>query len=358
MISHLDRFVAKTFLTSWFVAVVFFVGFFGLIDFFAGVADFIESLDEEGGTVGMILHFYLLKVPTIYLHVSPFVMLVATLVTITRLQRHNEFTAMLLTGRSSLRVLAPAFVMAGLFVLFQVGIQQFVAPRFALERDQLESLLLDHDEEWIIDEIHLRDSGGRAFQARNFNVTENVVERLFVSYRDENDYHVRIEGRNARYDEAAGGWRLSDGVMVILSDEPDAIPEEEPAAFFRSDIKPHDLLVDHLDPFDLSYGEVLEKSERYPNNRSYRLLRHYHVTYPISVMLLVMLGVPFVLRAGSGSMVGIGYSLALCMAFLLLDATSRDLGVRGILPWPAVAAWLPVIVAGSLVVVFYDAIEL
>ena len=48
MISHLDRYVARTFLTSWFVAAVFFIGFFGIIDFFAGVADFIESVSTTG----------------------------------------------------------------------------------------------------------------------------------------------------------------------------------------------------------------------------------------------------------------------------------------------------------------------
>ncbi len=57
------------------------------------------------------------------------------------------------------------------------------------------------------------------------------------------------------------------------------------------------------------------------------------------------------------AVVGMGYSMALCLGFMVLDTTARSLGVRGILPWPVVAAWLPVIVAGSLVVVFYDTVD-
>ena len=53
---------------------------------------------------------------------------------------------------------------------------------------------------------------------------------------------------------------------------------------------------------------------------------------------------------------GVGISMLLCLGFLIVTATTRDLGNRGFIS-PVLAAWLPVIVAGSLGVVLLDAAD-
>ncbi len=355
MITRIDRYVARTYLSSWFLSTVFFVGFFGIIDFFQNVGEIMQAQERTGANLLLIARFYMFQMPGIYLNVAPFVMLMAALVTVMRLQRHNEFMAMSLMGRSNARVLMPVFVMTALFIGMQVYVQEAVAPKCARQRDRLESLLLEHEDEWVIKTVSLRDREQRLFQARRYKVNTEEIERLIISFTDQNGQDVRIEGRDAVHDAEAGGWRMGVASMTFV-DPATHVSREEPVSFFRTDIRPADLLVDYLDPFDISYGDILEKSERYPLNRSYRLLRHYHVTYPVSVMMLVLLGLPFVLRHGvqRSGLVGLGYSLALCFAFMVLDTTSRSLGVRGLLPYPILAAWMPVIIAGSLVVVFFD----
>jgi lipopolysaccharide export system permease protein len=143
-------------------------------------------------------------------------------------------------------------------------------------------------------------------------------------------------------------------VRAIDSEQAEIV---EPAAFFRTDVRPQDLLAEKQLPFDLSYREVLERSERYPHAPRWRLLRHYHITYPLSVLLLVMLGVPFVLkRRHRGNLIGLGLALLLCLGYLTVDVIVRDLGSRGFLS-PVIAAWFPVILAGSLSVVLFDTLE-
>jgi lipopolysaccharide export LptBFGC system permease protein LptF len=133
--------------------------------------------------------------------------------------------------------------------------------------------------------------------------------------------------------------------------------EDVPAELVPTDVRPEDLLMAHREAFDLSYAEILDRSERYPLAPGYRLMRHYHVTFPLSVMLLVLLGVPFVLRRPrKGGLVGLGAALLLCVAFMLVDAAVRDLGNGGFLH-PVMAAWLPVILAGSLGVVLFDSVD-
>ena len=355
----LDRYVARIYLTSWLVSLTFFVGFFGILDFFGDVGEIIESRERLGTTLTEVVQFYVYSLPRIYLQVVPFVMLMAALLTVTRLQRHNEFMAMVLTGRRSARVLLPLFVCTALFIGVMAVVQEAVAPDVSVRADELRSRVIAKDRRYVIGEVNLRDASNRQINARGFDVRSGVVDRLLVAYTDEYGRHVRVEGSQAVYDEEAVGWRLSRGTMTLAERSQELNPVEQPVAFFRTDVRPEDLLVDERDPFDLSYRQVIELSERYPLSRFYRLLRHYHITYPLSIMLLVMLGVPFVIRRGARNpMVGVGYSMALCLAFMVLDTTCRDLGVRGVIQWPAIAAWLPVIIAGSFVVVFFDSVDL
>ncbi len=357
MISRLDRYVARMYLSSWLVSIVFFLGLFSVISFFGSVNDLLKHSDKGGTTLEVVARFYVYRLPTILVQVSPFVMLMAALFTVMRLQRHNELMAMLMVGRSARRIVTPILVLTAVFIGGQIWMQESLAPRCALEAKKLDAQISDGRKAWIIPKLTLKDARGYLLSVRNFDVNSGVVEELHVSGRDELGRNVSITGHDAVFDAEARGWRLFDGVVETLPLVAEGEPLTAPAPFFETDVRPEDLLDTRLQPFDLSYADVLERSERYPQSASYRLLRHYHVTYPLSVMLLVLLGLPFVLkRQARNNLFGVGISILLCMLFLVVDATLRDLGSRGFLS-PVMAAWIPVIVGGSFAVVLFDGLE-
>jgi lipopolysaccharide export system permease protein len=353
---RLDRYVARTFLSSWLASTALFMGLFGVVDFFSNVGDLIENAKSAGAGLNVIARLYACKAPGIFVQVAPFVMLLSALFTVLRLQRHGELMAMFMTGRSALRVLAPVFGMTVLCMFVLVAAQEVLIPRLAQQREADEALLVHGDPDWVLSTT-IKDASGNILRVVDYHVASETISKLHASGRDETGRNRLTYGENAVYDEAAGGWRLQNGRMEVRA--PDSpVPEiTEPAAFFRTDVRPQDLLNETQDPFDLSYRDVLERSERYPQAARWRLLRHYHITYPLSVLLLVMLGLPFVLkRRHRGSLVGLGISLLLCLAYLTVDVIVRDLGTRGFLS-PVIAAWFPVILAGSLGVVLFDTLE-
>lgn len=356
MIGRLDRYVAGLYVSCWTLSLVFFAGLFGVVDFFGNVGDLLDRAREAGPAATIIGRFYLVQVPVIFKEVAPFVMLMAALLTVLRLQRHNELDAMLLTGRPARRVLLPVIVLSVAFTGVLVWVQETVAPSVSIERERLEALLLKGREDWVVD-IHVRDARGRLVSALGFHVGSEVIDKVHVSGRDAEGRNESVSGHDATWDEEAGGWRLRDGLREVRDLATGEIVEGGPADLFLTDVRPEDLLMNYREAFDLSYSEVLDRSERYPESARYRLLRHYHVTYPLSVLLLVLLGLPFVLRRRArGQLVGLGAALLLCIGFLLVDAAVRDLGNHGSLH-PVLAAWLPVILAGSLGVVLLDTVD-
>jgi lipopolysaccharide export LptBFGC system permease protein LptF len=254
-------------------------------------------------------------------------------------------------------VLRPVLALTAIFVLALVWVQERVAPSVALDRDRLEAHLMDKEDHLVLERVSMRDFDGRLFVAHGFHMDTGLIEHLLVSFTDGQGRLVHVSGDEAIYDEAAGGWRLLGGGTSEVRMAGSMTPVTGEAAFVPTDIRPDDLLAETRDPFDLPYGEILRQAERYPQSRRYHLLRHYHVTFPLSVLLLVLLALPFVLRVDTRKrMAGLGVSILLCVGFLVMDAMVRDLGTRGFLQ-PVLAAWLPAIVTGSLVTVLFDAVD-
>jgi lipopolysaccharide export LptBFGC system permease protein LptF len=283
-------------------------------------------------------------------------MLMAALFTVLRLQRHGELMAIFMTGRSAMRLLAPIFGMTLLCMVVVVLAQEVLIPRLAKQRERDEALLVHGRTDWTLSTT-IKDAAGNILNVVDFHVASETIAKLHASGRDERGRNRLVYGEEARYDEAAGGWRLYNGRLEVRAPDSDVPEVTEPAFFFPTDVRPQDLLAEKQQPFDLSYREVLERSERYPQSARWRLLRHYHITYPLSVLLLVVLGVPFVLRRRHrGSLVGLGIALLLCLGYLTVDVIVREMGSKGFLS-PVIASWLPVILAGSLGVVLFDTLE-
>lgn len=353
MIERLDRYVARTYASSWLVSCVFFVGLFGVYDFFQNVDDLLDEMRNESQGLGAVGLLYLYQLPIMLARVAPFMLVAAALTTIMRLQRHNEFLAMVMTGRSPQRVARPIVVATALFVLGLVVVQEFAAPAVSELRDELRASLLETDGEWTIDRISMRDSQGRLVTAVEYEVGTRTAERLNVNWVNETGDDVSVTGEHARYDPGAGGWRLVNGSITVRRVDTGA-RDVDAATFVETDVNPDALMASERHAFDMSYAELLDLSRRYPTSRRYRLWRHYHVTFPLALVLVTLLALRFSLKPDpSRRLHGLGASLGVCLGFQGVDAAVQQLGSAGTLA-PVLAAWLPVILAGSLLVVLAE----
>lgn len=346
----LDRYVTRFYLSSWLVSVVFFIGLYGVYDFFQHVDDLVDELRSDRLGLASIGQLYLYQLPGMLLRVAPFLLVASALTTVMRLQRHNEFMAMVMIGLSPRRVARPVVLLSAVFVLLLVLIQELAAPAVSVQRDELVASMLETDGRWTIDRVSMRDAAGRLVTAIEYDVGTRTADRLNVSWHAPDGSDVFVSGEFARHDPGAGGWRLENGQRTTRSPVTGR-ETNETAELVLTDIEPDVLMAGSRHPFDLSYSQLLDLSQRYPSSGRYRLLRHYHVTFPLSLMLLVLLALRFALKPDpSRRLAGMGASLGLCLGFMILDAATQELAAEGTLT-PVLAAWLPVILGGSLVAV-------
>jgi hypothetical protein len=165
----------------------------------------------------------------------------------------------------------------------------------------------------------------------------------------------RGEGPDLR-SGAERGWSVDSGAKTTQSRAERAPPAEEKIDFIAGGPVPEDLLADEKSPYDLSVSEIAHLAVTRPNPK-WSVLFHHHLTFPLTNLLLLLLGIPFVLRYENRNFfLNLAKGVFVCILYFVADIALRNLGARGALD-PRAAAWIPVIFFGSLGVCLFDSIR-
>lgn len=345
--NKLDRYVSSCFLSSYGVCLSFFVSMFVLIDLFAKTEELIGRADKVaklGYSVGRTtLEYYGLMAPFIFLQVAPFVTVMAAIFAITRLRRTNEFVPMIAAGRSAFRILMPMFVFALLLGIGMVLVQQFVAPGLADRRERLKELLFSAKTERLITQP-FRPSEEVAVNVVEYDCDRHTIKFVDVSYLLSKEPSLTAE--NLTWDEQRQRFVYRKK----------GAPADAPLEVLDVDLSPDIIEAQARGPHDLSYSQA-EFVYGKTGQAKYKVLLHYHLTFPLSNVLLLLLGLPFVLRLEKRSlMVGMVIAIVICASYFAFDAVMRNLGEKDALH-PVLAAWFGVIFFGSLGVVLIDGVK-
>ena len=89
----------------------------------------------------------------------------------------------------------------------------------------------------------------------------------------------------------------------------------------------------------------------------YQTLFQYSLTFPLANLVLLLVGLPILMRYERGKNAeGLVGGCLLCVFYFAIDFVFRNLGLQGALE-PRLAAWLPILFFGSLGIVLYDSMR-
>lgn len=343
----LDRYVSGYFLSSYGVCLLFFMGMFVLIDLFGKSDEIVEATDslrQMGYSVGpLLIRYYGLLLPFVFLQVAPFVTVMAAMFALTRLRRNNELVPMIVVGRSVFRILAPVFVCSVLLAVFMVLIQEYVAPTLSDSREKARALLFKGEETRLVEGLFPCGDSTYVF-VRGYDIITKHIGNFDISTLDTEE--APILGSDARWDPVRQRFVYEE---IRGEGEDSAVVERE----LPEQLTPHFIDSQVRGVHDLSYSQAQYLYDMTGDSK-WKVLLHYHLTFPLSNILLLLLALPFVLSQQSRSlMVGMVISILICAAYFAFDAMMRNLGDKDVLH-PVLAAWFGVIFFGSLGIVLVD----
>ncbi|MBI4575062.1 MAG: LptF/LptG family permease [Planctomycetes bacterium] len=358
-LGRLDRYVLGAFLSAYLICGFAFLLLFVVVDAFAHLDDFLEAGESVAAAIG---EHYLVNLPLIFHRIAPALTLAGAMFALSRLRRNNELLPMLAAGIGLYRVLAPVFLAAAALSALMVLDQERLIPWVA-ERSR--RALRYRTSDAVVPPVMV-DRAGSVFWAARFRPASAEVESVEVTLAAPGGA-LTVVARRGAWDAATGRWLLYEGRAIERDGDGNPVVDEDGRARVRRfqgeeayplevQVRPIDIEAQQAELYFLPFGQLVEqwRAQRLPR---LRVQMHQRLAYPLSNLVLLLLGLPFVFgRAGGSAFIGLALAVAIGFAYFFMDFFCGSLGAAGLLA-PVTAAWLPTAFFSSLGLAVFDGVR-
>jgi LPS export ABC transporter permease LptG/LPS export ABC transporter permease LptF len=346
----LPRYVAWRFAQlALLVFAVLFVAYL-LID----VMDRLEWFARYRATGVEILRFYGARIPLLASRAVPMALLVATALTVSLLAAEGELIGMRACGISSLRALAPAFVLANLTAPVYFLLNNVVVPRSNALADELKRTEIKGEfyaqRERSQAGVWVR-SGKQVLEAARLDTDLGEALGLTIYQLGDDGLPISREDATAARHVGRGVWRLDDPVRIEI--EGNRARRAPPRRFAELG----ETLSAAVDTMHLSVAELareIQEVEQGGYDATTFRVDYYAklaepfacLVLPAAVLLFAVAGPPFPGPAQTLLVSGI-----VGVVYILFSGVSASLGYGGAVP-PWLGGWGPVLLFGGVAAVF------
>lgn len=316
----LDRYIAKTVLTSISMVTLMLVG----LQIFILFVDQLSDLGRADYGIMQAGFFVLLQMPyQVYLF-FPMASLLGCLIGLGIMANHSELVVMRSSGMSILQITAAVLKASVLLIVLVTVLGETVVPFLSHYANDYKTTVVSGGQT-------LRTSKG--FWLRNNNdfifvgeVLPNYVMHDIYQFRFDNQHHLKIARfiRKAKYTQQ--GWHAYDIQQTefnVGSTKAEAFAE----MLWDVPVKPKILTISSIDPDEMTLHElnryIREQKRSHQNVHIYQFAFLQRIIQPLTTMVMMVLAIPFIfgpLRSstmGSKLLVGaaVGFSFHILSRF-------------------------------------------
>lgn len=345
----LDRYISVAFLKNLAVAslgLTFVYVFQGLLT---------SMLDGEF-SVSQLVVYQALVIPAVFVQMLPPSILIATVLTLSGLNRTNELVAIYSIGIGLKRIMTLLLLITFLVCCVVLFMQDRILPPLFKTRTTYYWREMKQRKDFHLDikqnKIWYR-SQNLIYNLRAFNQTNQTIVGMTVYSFDE-DFNLQqtVEAETAKY--TPQGWKLQDGVLTQFSKD-HSFPETQKFREIKLAIPetPKDFQEIEKEVDGLKIAELkkyIDQNQKAGLDVKANLVK-FHSRFSLSFIPIVMciLGVPFSVRGRreGGLAKDMGICLGITFFYWLFFSVGLSLGTNGALP-PFVAAWASTAIFGAL----------
>jgi len=357
MFSRLDNYILKAFIPTFFMCLLIISGIYVVVDLLQKLGEFVDMGGEAFGTG---IRYYAYLFPVIIFQFFPAISLIAVCIVLVRLTKNREILAMQVAGISLYRILLPIFIITVFMSFASFGDQEWIIPRFA---ERLETLRQTSFSDNIQRNLLLDDKENNTLlRVWKYNNKTQNMQSVFILARYENrKKKFTISADEGRW-LGNNTWLLTKVVKHVYNEQGKWIApvQQIDSLEFESTITPMDLGKIKLDPSLLNFEQLKALCKNEPDNPRNSVLFHSRIAYTLTHFVLLLLGIPLVVgfeRLTRNLFLRVGLCVFICGIYYALSFICSNLGNTGMIH-PILAAWLPIIIFGSVGLLFFDMMKM
>lgn len=348
----LDRYILRELVGPLFFSVLAFTGLFLSVD----LIPLVRTSIDYGASLGVMATLVALKLPEVFMWTFPMAVLLATLLSLSRLSSGSEIIAMQAGTVSFYRIVAPVIAVGLAVSLLALAMGEWVVPRtnFAYRRiftEDVQRGQLPTTTRNVILKQYERGMLHAFLYASRFDTKTRTMHDVTL---------VELQaGRPVRTTFArqvlwqGDSWYMEDGAIHEHDDEPglfiDFREGRQPIAIGYS---PDQVVQAQRKPEEMTIKQLRDHiavlRARGDSSREHSLQLHLKFSVPLTSFVFALLAAPLGIQSHrSASSAGFGVSMLVILIYYVLMTVGTALGQGGQLP-PVVAAWLPNGVLGAV----------
>ena len=374
----LDRYVISTFLKNYFISFFVLIGMYITLDMVFNFDELVQVQDRAnvpGGLDSALLvikaaaDYYFYQIFTIFVQLSGMIPVVAAAFTLIRLSRFNELSAMLSSGVPLLRIASPiiivSLVLNGLLILDQELLIPSIIPKLVRSRQEAGQETTTKDFQIPA----MQDQNNAVLNVARYRPGERPVMHEFTLVERNKELlpTAMTTARRADWDPASKSWLLTegrrmDGLLFTTNRKID-----DTISAYRSNITPEEINLYRSGNYvellaTRRIDELLARPQSYGTLALLRV-KHSRFTQPLVNIILLLLAIPTVLtreptrlRAAATKCLALT-GLCLVVSFLGQQMSGNPPNQSLSAQWPAIMAWLPILLFGPVAVFLLDRVE-
>ena len=359
-----DRYLLRSYVSTWLICLVSLVGLYVVIDLFENLDEFHKRTISFGEVARNMLNYYQYQFFKIFDLLSGIICQIAAISTLGLMQRRNEALPMVMAGVPMRRMLYPLLAATALVAGLGVVNRELILPQISeqVQRNPANSLgtakrsvLPCYDSESV-----LIDGKDGLLSDADQRVTQMILG--FPPGPSGRPLNIRAEVGYYQppTEDRPGGWLLESTDPKRLPYPHPKIQELAPARmFYETDVTFLYLVRTRRWIEFASTAELLRVARSRPADR--RLLElqiHRRLLRPVLELMTVLLAIPFVIyRQGRQLPLCLVISLGAFVLYRSADYVASHLAFPlGLLP-ASLGAWLPLLVFGPAVLYLYSDLE-
>lgn len=343
MLMIIDRYVSKLFLGYFFGGLIVFLTLFFAIDFMSNFSRLNAPMDT-------LAAYYLYRLPEVIYQMIPVGCLIATVFTLSNLNKANELVALFSAGMSLARISAPILVLVTLISALSFWAGDRVLPYFSKKKNYTYYVDIKKNPSLYslvkTNKIWFR-SGDVLFHIKTLIPQKRVALGTTLYYFDETWRLMQlITAKKVVLDGEK--WHLRNGSLTVFAkessfpltqkfDEKTIIMGEDIADLSSSAATTDILSIKELEQF------IRKNKDAGLDTLRYEVDYHSKFGFAFAAFVMSILGIPFSLGGGvrsGGAVKNIGLCILVTFLYWSVYQSFITLGRHGAVP-PLAAAWTP-----------------
>ena len=363
----LDRYVVKNFLIGYVIAFCVLIGLRIIIDLFVNLDEFTEHAGLSALAVTKnILSFYCMHSTLYFRDFAGMITVVAAAFSLGKMVRSNELVAVMASGVSLKRAIAPIVILALLLTGLLVIDQELIIPPLGdkLVRGQDAIPGQESYDVWFIG-----DGNGSLICSQRFDVKTSTLYNPTIIIRSRSKiprspiWKVtgRISAERGVYNPETGSWTLIGGRFI----EKDSEKGTQRIASYDSDITPKDIPVRRKSRHKtlLSWSQLAALAAQRTKIKDVAQLysqMHFRITDPTISLVMLMISLPILVCRDPKSMKSaVIISFAATAACFITTFVCKMLAAEVVFDrvMPELWAWLPVFIFAPIAFIELDSMK-